>query len=139
LTDRVSRRLGLAAPGESLVVRLNHSAQPEVLVRLTGGNLPTHNGQFVDRSRIAVNDSSSNTLRLYSAETGAPLRSFAIPGTWLRGLEPLDDGRVLVGSAPAALHLVALESGEIERSVVLSDDPNEAVHGLAVVPRQESR
>jgi hypothetical protein len=56
-----------------------------------------------------------------------------MPGTWLRGLAPLGDGRALVGTAPAAIRSVDLASGAIERTVTLSDNPNEAVHGLTVV------
>jgi hypothetical protein len=132
--DRVARRLGVASVGESLVVRLNGSPVPEVLVRLRGGDLPTHNGQFVASGRIAVNDSATNTLRLFAADTGSELRAFPMPGTWLRGLEPVGGGYVLVGTAPASIHLVHLETGERERTVRLADDPNEAVHGLAVEP-----
>ena len=136
---RLARRVGVAPAGESLVVRLNGSPVPDVLVRLRGGDLPTHNGQFVATSRVAVNDSASNTLRVFDARTGSELRAFPMPGTWLRGLEPLGGGYALVGTAPATVHLVNLETGERERSVALADDPNEAVHGLAVQPRQESR
>jgi hypothetical protein len=131
LRDRLGRRLGVAASGESIVVRLNGSPHPQILVRLRGGDLPTHNGQFVATGRIAVNDSTTNTVRIYAAESGAELLAFPMPGTWLRGLEPLGGGRALVGTAPAAVHLVDLATGEIERTVKLGDDPNEAVHGLA--------
>jgi len=127
--DRFARRLGAA--GESLVVRLNGSPVPDVLVRLRGGDLPTHNGQFVASGRIAVNDSATNTLRLFAADTGSELRAIPMPGTWLRGLEPIGGGYALVGTAPASIHLVNLETGECERTVQLADDPNEAVHGLA--------
>ena len=130
LKDRAAHRLARAT-GESCVVRLNGSPTPEVLVRLAGGTVPTHNGQFVDETTVAVNDSSCNVLRIYDSASGNELRSFPMPGQWLRGLEPLGNGRALLGTAPAAIHLVDLESGRIERTVTLSDDPNEAVHGLA--------
>jgi hypothetical protein len=131
--DRLARRVGALPAGESLVVRLNGTPQPEILVRLRAGELPTHNGQFVATGRIAVNDSTANTLRIFAAETGAELHAFPMPGTWLRGLAPLGDGRALVGTAPAAIRAVDLASGVIERTVTLSDNPNEAVHGLTVV------
>ncbi|HEV2590289.1 MAG TPA: hypothetical protein VGU02_00220 [Gaiellaceae bacterium] len=130
IKDRAAHRLARAT-GESCVVRLNGSPTPQVLARLAGGTVPTHNGQFVDDETVAVNDSSCNTLRLYDATSGVEQRSFPMPGQWLRGLEPLGDGRALLGTAPAAIHLVDLGSGRIERTVTLSDDPNEAVHGLA--------
>ena len=63
-----------------------------------------------------------------------------VPGTWLRGLEPLDARRVLAGTAPASIVLVNLDEGRIERTLQLSTDANEAVHGLAVcAPLAERR
>ena len=56
-----------------------------------------------------------------------------IPGTWLRGLEPIGSMRVMVGSAPASLVLVDLEAKKVEASIKLSENPNEAVHGLTAV------
>jgi hypothetical protein len=129
----LARRVGALPAGASLVVRLNGTPQPEILVRLRAGELPTHNGQFVATGRIAVNDSTANTLRIFAAETGAELHAFPMPGTWLRGLAPLGDGRALVGTAPAAIRSVALASGAIAHTVALSDNPNAAVHGLTVV------
>ena len=64
-------------------------------------------------------------------KTSVPV-AVKIPGTWLRGLEPISPTHVLVGSAPAQLVLVDVETGAIENRIALSDDPNEAVHGLTV-------
>ncbi len=133
---RVARTAGLDVAGghESVVVRLN-GASADVLVRFAAGSLPTHNGQLIDDDRVAVNDSTSNTLRVFSAGDGCQLQEVPVPGTWLRGLEPLGGELLFVGSAPAAVHLIDLERGSIEQALVLSEDPNEAVHGLALASR----
>jgi hypothetical protein len=123
-------------PHRAAVVRLNGNGSEEILLDLANGRFPTHNGQLIDETRIAVNDSAHNVLRLFALEDGRELKAIEVPGTWLRGLEPLDARTVLVGTAPAAISLVNLEDGTIEASVPLSEDPREAVHGLAVCPPQ---
>ena len=35
--------------------------------------VPTHNGQLLDASHVAVNDSTTNTLRIFSTENARPL------------------------------------------------------------------
>ena len=49
---------------------------------------------------------------------------------WLRGLAPLDDGSILVGSSPATLLTLDLGQGRIADRMQLSDDVCEAVFGI---------
>ena len=62
-------------PGSSIVVRLDGSEDPQVLVEMAGHDVPTHNGQLIDDERIAVNDSTGNTLRVFSVADGRELQS----------------------------------------------------------------
>ena len=125
--------------GRSLVVRLNGKAEPEILVSLNGHDFPTHNGQLLDDRRVVVNDSTHNTVRVFTICDGVEERAVRIPGSWLRGLEPVAPNKLLVGSAPATVALLDLDSGVIAERIQLSEDPNEAVHGLAVCPAAEKR
>jgi len=124
--------------GSSAVLRLNGSVAPDVLVQLDGNDFPTHNGQLFDDDRVVVNDSTANTFRVFSLG-GEELVSHAIPGRWLRGLEPVDHRRVLLGSAPASVSLLDLEENRIAARLQLSEDPNEAVHGLTLCPEPAKR
>jgi hypothetical protein len=140
---RTRRRLHLGQPrengrrnsGSSMVVALDGTPEAaSVLLKLRDHDFPTHNGQLLAEGRVAVNDTTENTLRVYSLANGAPTETLAVkvPGTWLRGLEPVTADHVLVGSAPAQVMLVDVTTGAIEASVRLSDDPHEAVHGLTL-------
>lgn len=140
---RVRRRLrdpraasGRRHSGRSMIVSVDGDSAARVLVGLDEHDFPTHNGQLLEDGRVIVNDSTDNVLRVFSLDEDAARQTAAvrIPGTWLRGLEPIGSGRVLVGSAPAALMLVDIAGGAIEAKVQLSEDPNEAVHGLAFCP-----
>ncbi len=124
--------------GSSAVLRLNGSIEPDVLVQLDGNDYPTHNGQLLDAERVAINDSTANTFRVFSL-AGEELASHAIPGRWLRGLEPLDGHHVLLGSAPASVSLLDLVENRIVTRLQLSEDPNEAVHGLTLCPEPAMR
>lgn len=142
LWRRARRRLAQAWLGEgarrnsgsSLVVALNGASTPSVLLELGKHDYPTHNSQLIAAGRLVVNDTGRNTLRLYSLADGAAQETLAVqvPGTWLRGLEPVGEEHVLVGSSPAQILLVDLATGAVEETVQLSEDPHEAVHGLTV-------
>jgi hypothetical protein len=139
---RARGRLGLPikkdnrAGSRSLVVEIEESGSAKVLLELGEHDFPSHNGQLIADRVLSVNDSTNNTLRLFELSDGAATASLAVEveGTWLRGLEPTPDGCVLVGSAPATLIHVDVERGTIKDKLELSTDPNEAVHGLAIVP-----
>lgn len=142
--DRVGRRLrgdkseqrnaGLAA-----VVRINGAAADEILVRLDNIDFPAHNGQLLNDDHVVVNDSTRNTLRVFETHEGAEVKRLTVPGTWLRGLEPVSPTQVFVGTAPASIVLVDLDRMVVEDQLKLSDDPNEAIHGLTLVPRAGER
>jgi hypothetical protein len=139
LAERVRAKLGVSSTkkrrnfGTSMVVRLDgNGAAPAVLLELKEHDFPTHNGQLIGNGRLAVNDSTHNTLRVFRTADNEELLALSVNGTWLRGLEPVGDDHVLVGSAPARLTLVRLEGGAVEQTLQLSDDPNEAVHGLVL-------
>jgi hypothetical protein len=142
LVRRTAQKLGISLGSDrhrsarSLVVRLDPDRRSHVLVELDEHDFPTHNGQLLDENRVAVNDSTDNTLRVFELGDADPREvvSVEIPGTWLRGLEPIAPTRVFVGSAPASVALVDLDAQTIEASLQLSDNPNEAVHGLTAIP-----
>jgi hypothetical protein len=126
--------------GRSLVARVPDGDEPaDVLLELEAHDFPTHNGQLIDEDLLAVNDSTHNTLRIFDVTRGEQVLSVEMPGTWLRGLEPVDRRRVFVGSAPARIMLVDLEERRPVGEVELSQDPLEAVHGLVLYDNEESR
>jgi hypothetical protein len=60
-------------------------------------------------------------------------KKIKIPGTWLRGLAVCDKYRIIVGASPASVYEIDLQKGEITSRFNLSLNPNEAVHGLAII------
>jgi hypothetical protein len=147
LAARVRGRLGFPdkkkghAGSRSLVVHVDSAGYSTVLLELEEHDFPSHNGQLLAEDLLTVNDSTNNKLRIFELanETARERRAVEVDGTWLRGLEPTRNGCVLLGSAPATLMLADLETGAIRGKIELSNDSNEAVHGLAIVPELHDR
>ena len=135
---RVVTRLGkppIAKPrGAGVTLHVPAAGDEQVLVELSSRGMPTHNGQQLPGGRIAINDSSHDTLRIFSARGAREELTIPVNGTWLRGLEPLDQNRVLVGTAPASIVMINLEQGVEMGRVALSENPDEVIHGLVRVP-----
>lgn len=125
--------------GSAVVVRVTRGGAADVLVELDDHDFPTHNGQLIDDERLAVNDSTANMLRIFRVPDGSQIGHVDVPGTWLRGLELLGNSQALVGTAPAAIVQVDLDAASIVARLQLSEDPNEAVHGLALCPPPAQR
>jgi len=118
------------------------------------GPLPrgTHNVQMY-RKGILFNDSTSNHVRYV---TGKETKSFPVPQYrrkniintldvservarpyFARGLCPLDDGLIAAGSSPSTIAIHDLDSGKTIKSVNLSMDVRNAIHGLEVWPYRD--
>lgn len=144
---RVQRKLRIpdrTKPGPrhsapSMVLAIDDDGAIRTLLELGNHDFPTHNGQLLDSSRLAINDSTARALRVFALEGPRELTSVQVPGTWLRGLEPIDSSHVFVGIAPAAVVLVDVDHGVIEGKMQLSTNPNEAVHGLTLCPPHPER
>ena len=124
----------IAHGSASYIVRLSGPglARAEILARYPALR-PNHNGMLLADGRCAV---ASERKELVVGEAGArrPRHRVPLPAQWVRGLTQIDQQRLLVGIAPCGILEVDLASGSVVRQLSLSDHPNEALHGLAVVP-----
>jgi len=104
-----------------------------------------HNG-IIHNNSIVVNDTQNQCLRLYNLNTRERIRTiptfifenknksilFAKAG-WQRGFTQICENIFLVGTAPATLFEVDIESGEIGQICYIDDDVNHTINGLLVV------
>jgi len=70
--------------------------------------------------------------RTIALPRGGPSGEFTHPG-WLRGLERLPNGHVLVGSSPARIFEVDLQAARVVDQLVLKEDSNWTISGIAVL------
>lgn len=86
-------------------------------------------GYFRSVSPLSVLRYGDKTVALpREGESG----EFTHPG-WLRGLERLPNGHVLVGSSPARIFDVDLGAGRVVDQLVLKEDPNWTISAIAVL------
>jgi len=112
-------------------VDLRHKTTPTIVVRAVTFR-PSHNGQlWSDRSAVLCHE-SGEILHL-STKTRKVTRRIPVPCQWLRGLVRIDDTRLLAGTGPCGVAEVDLSTGSVIRQVRLGVNPNESVHGLAIV------
>lgn len=112
-------------------IDLNRPEKPRILADYPALR-PNHNGQLLSEDACVI---LAESHKVVSRKVSNPSHCNAIPleGTWFRGLAKVNDERILVGIAPCAIIEVDIASRQALRKMSLSNDPNEAIHGLAVV------
>lgn len=117
----------------------------------TSGLGMPHNGQVLDDEHLILNDSISQTVRVYKIKTKELVKSISceqmgIRGeAWLRGLKQLGDSRVLIGVGAWTRPTSTSQGGQVAHSqiveldlkretvlnrVIISEDSLTSVHGL---------
>lgn len=104
-----------------------------------------HNGIISDRGEILINNTMKQALNVYDLTTGQLLREiptkiydehvseqFAKSG-WQRGLAHMQGSKYLVGTSPATIFEVDIDTGAIGHVLQLDNDVRHCIHGLAVV------
>jgi hypothetical protein len=91
------------------------------------------------RGSVAIYDKATLTLRhRIPIPFPAPARpSLYSQSGWMRGLAVLDDNHVLCGGTPLSLTLIKLDSGTIQRQLILSGETDDSCHGLCWVTNEK--
>lgn len=103
-----------------------------------------HNCVFTNDGRVVINDTMNQAVRIYDLATGARLKTirteidqagrseqFARSG-WQRGLAHVRDSVFLVGTSPASVFELDIDSARIGRVLRIDDDVRHCIHGLTV-------
>jgi len=118
---------------------------PEKVVVRDDYLMAPHNAIITERGDVLINNTIKQTLNIYDLKNGALLREiptrifgedvseqFAKAG-WQRGLAHLEGARYLVGTSPAAIFEVDIDTGAIGQVLQIDKDVRHCIHGLAVV------
>ena len=112
-----------------------------------------HNGLRLNGEKFIINDTWNQCVRLFG-DDGIEVKNIALekfpiriqrqasrfkgilkvarPG-WLRGLAVVDDKTILVGTSPASIVQIDLETDEMAGYMQLSKDIGHSIHGLEVL------
>lgn len=93
--------------------------------------------------RIYVNESGRGRFHvfnkqfkpIFSINIPNPKPGFAVPGSkfqsgWTRGLEIIDDDRILIGTSPFAVYEIDVNKRKITNEMIFSNDHQDACHGI---------
>lgn len=128
---------------KSALIRIKpHSEQ--IIISDASLMLP-HNCIITEHNEIIINNTMRQSLNIYALSDGKLLREiptnifgesmseqFAKAG-WQRGLSHLNGSKYLVGTSPATIFEVDIDSGEIGQIMQIDNDVKHCIHGLAVV------
>ena len=140
LPAKHAHRLGPAIRGlykalhgsRSFIVKLNRTNSEKTRVLGEYPALrPNHNGQMLsdETSVLAAEDGGIVIHHIESHQS----QLIPIPASWARGIAKIEEQRLLVGIQPCAIVEVDLRSCRVTRRFELSDNPDESVHGLALI------
>jgi hypothetical protein len=118
---------------EGVVIDLYPETKKARVVYRNPAIVPDHDGHPWDADTLLFNKTGLCDMYIIDRGSGEVRREVRLPGNWLRGMDRVDDRRVMVGTGPAALHTVDVKTGKVLESMELSKDPNESVHGICVI------
>jgi len=118
---------------------------PEQVIIRDASLVSPHNGIITERGEALINNTIKQTLNVYDLGSGNRVKEiptnifgeraslqFAKAG-WQRGLAHLEGSKYLVGTSPAAIFEVDIDTGEVGKVLQLDIDIRHCVHGLAAV------
>jgi len=118
---------------------------PEKVVIRDDSLMAPHNVIITEQGKVLINNTMRQTLNVYDLTNGVLLREiptrifgeniseqFAKAG-WQRGLSHLEGSKYLVGTSPAAIFEVDIDTGAVGQVLQIDKDVRHCIHGLAVV------
>jgi hypothetical protein len=115
---------------------------PEQIILIDNELRSPHNGIITEDGRILINDTQNQCLKIYDLKSAKQIKvistsiyknimseQFASVG-WQRGLAHLEHSIYLVGTSPATIFEVNIDTGEIGQIFKIDNDVRHCIHGL---------
>ena len=124
--------------------------EPETIILEDPALGSPHNGILTPDGRVLINDTINQRLRIYDRQTGQCEKTIEtivrqegrssqfVRVGWQRGLAHAEGSIYLVGTSPAAVFEVDIDSGRIGRLCVIDQDVRHCIHGLIVTDQLTS-
>jgi hypothetical protein len=119
--------------GSAALLRVRPSGPPQMVWVLPNTRMPTHSLLPRSDGTVLLNDTSSGCIIHLDPERGAVLARIKVTDEFLRGIFPVGDHRVLVGSQRDVL-LVDLEQQRVLNRLRLSENSNVSVYDIKMLP-----
>lgn len=124
------------AKGRGAVVRFQPEGGSRIILTLEGLGVPAHSLLPEADGSVLFADTSSGDLVRFCPERATVLSRSHVSDRFLRGLHQLDAETLLAGDQNRLLVVRKQQGGGevVERSLQISDDPNEAIYGIHRLP-----
>jgi len=109
------------------------ASQGKIVFTAIATMLPRHNIAHIPGGHVLLNDTSKGEVLRFDLETSEVHACVSVGEGYLRGLLPLEDGRVAVG-AQQRIVVLSPTPNSPAYSIRLSDDPRESVHSIELLP-----
>lgn len=120
-------------PTQSAVMRVDSDGEQSFAVTITGTDHPSHSICVLEEDHVAYLDTNAGDLLHFKSSDADECARIHVADEFLRGLLRLSPERLVVGG-DAALSVVDLASGQVEKRIALCDDPRVSVYAIAELP-----
>jgi hypothetical protein len=119
--------------GSAAVLRIRAAGDPQIVWVLPHTRMPTHSLLPRPDGTVLLNDTSAGCIIHLDPESGVVRARIKVTDEFLRGICPVGERRVLVGSQRDVL-LVDLEQQRVLNRLRLTDNPNVSVYDIKMLP-----
>ena len=121
------------ARAKSVVIRVKADGTRSVCVQLPEMAVPSHSLHVRDDGKVIYLNTTEGSLIQFDPETDHILSRLSLTEGFLRGITKLSDTTVIAGSK-GELIVADLSDQQVVDRFVFSDDPNESVFDVKVMP-----
>jgi hypothetical protein len=119
---------------QSALVRINPEGERTLILKMNHITAPSHSLLALeDGSVVYLNTTDGTVLHIDPNNCRALSTTQVATGGFLRGVTPLDAGRLLVGNRGEII-VFDLPARTVQDRIVLTNDPNEAVYDIKELP-----
>jgi hypothetical protein len=121
------------ATAQSVILRVTPAGACTILFRFDDTTVPNHSLCPLDNGTVLYCDTNNGNLLVLDPDSGTVCKRIFVAEDFLRGIEPLSQTLVAVGSQHT-VHVVDLEREAVVQKVQISEDPRVAIFDIQVLP-----
>jgi hypothetical protein len=121
------------ATASSAILRVTPDGTCLIPFQFSDTTVPNHSLCPLTNGHVLYCDTNSGKLLVLDPDSGTVLKSIFVAEDFLRGIEPLTQTLIAVGSQHT-VHIVDIERDTVVKKVQISDDPRVAIFDIHVLP-----
>lgn len=128
-----SELIFVPATGKSAILKVTPEGETSVLFQFKDITVPNHSLCPLDNGHVLYCDTNNGDLLVLDPEQCTVLKRIFVAEDFLRGIEPLSETLVAVGSK-YTVQIVDINEGVVVKTIQIADDPRVAIFDIQVLP-----